>query len=96
MKRAEHLLIILAEECGEVAQEASKALRFGPEEICPVKGISNAARIVDEFNDLIAMMEMLRAEGVIPTEFIVSDKIAAKKKKVEEMLEYSKKCGTLT
>jgi hypothetical protein len=35
MTREQHLLTILAEECGEVVQRASKAIRFGLDESQP-------------------------------------------------------------
>lgn len=40
------LLVQIAEEACEIAQEASKCLRFGPDEIYPKIGISNAARVM--------------------------------------------------
>lgn len=45
MKRHEHLLSILAEECCEVGQRVSKALRFGLDEVQPGQDLSNAERI---------------------------------------------------
>ncbi len=94
MNRIEHLLTILAEECTEVGQRASKAIRFSPEEVQPSQDLTNAQRIVYEFNDIIAIMEMLKEEGVIN---LIEDRtmIDKKKEKVEKFLLYSKECGTL-
>ncbi len=93
MTRLEHLLIILAEECSEVAQRASKALRFGLDEVQPRQGLSNEQRLWQELSDLVAVSEMLLAErgqgGVDPAA------VQAKKAKVERFLEYSRQCGTL-
>lgn len=64
------------------------------EEIQPEQLLTNAERIVYEFNDIVAIMEFLYAEGGIPKVF---DGISAglKKIKVEKYLQYSKECGTL-
>ncbi len=93
MNRIEHLLVIFAEECSEVAQEVSKALRFGVNEQRDLP-TSNLDRIKKEFSQLLAMREMLETEGVvINIDFKV---IRDKKAKVEEYLLYSKECGTLS
>lgn len=97
MTRQEYLLTILSEECAEVIQEISKALRFGLEEIYPEKGITNSERITAELHDIIAVVEMLRNEGCLEREDIIKVLAAIKVKqgKIEEYLRYSKKCGTL-
>lgn len=94
MTRKEHLLTILAEECAEVAQRASKALRFGLDEIQSGHTQTNAERIVAEFDDLTAVALMLNQEGFIPNS--IPRRIANKVEKVESFLEYSRKVGTLT
>jgi hypothetical protein len=92
MNRIEHLLVIFAEECSEVAQETSKALRFGVNEQRDLP-TSNLDRIEKEFSQLLAMREMLMTEGIIINlDFEVMKK---KKEKVEEYLLYSRECGTL-
>lgn len=98
MTRTEHLLTILAEECCEVAQRATKALRFGLDEIQPGQELSNAARINGELLDLFAVCEMLGSSGIKCGNFFHSkevDAIRAKKSKVEDFLAYSSECGTL-
>lgn len=92
MNRLEHLLVIFSEECAEVAQETSKALRFGVDEQRDLP-TSNLDRIQKEFNQLLAMREMLKNEGVV----IESDLIVQREKieKVEKYLLYSEECGTL-
>lgn len=99
MNRKEHLLDIAAEECAEVAQRCSKALRFGVDEIQPGQNLTNAERILEEFIDLCAVFEMLEAEGVLSistTDHILEAKLDSKKKRVEQMLQYSRQQGTLT
>lgn len=90
----EHLLLIAAEECNEVAHRLSKAIRFGLREIQPGQPLNNAERIVEEFSQLYAVMHMLERENLIP---MVTDakEFTAKVDKVAEFLEYSRKCGTL-
>ena len=93
MNRTEHLLMILAEECAEVAQRVSKALRFGLDEVQPGQQLTNEQRIWGEMNDLAGVGEMLiaaRGAGGF-----CRDAVEAKKAKVERYLSYSAECGTL-
>ena len=93
MDRTEHLLTILAEECAEIAQRASKALRFGLDEVQPGQELSNEQRLWNELNDLAGVGEMLialRGRGGLSR-----DAVEAKKAKVEAFLKYSEQCGTL-
>ena len=95
MNRKEHLLTILGEECSELHQEISKALRFGMYEQRDLP-TSNVERIQKEFNDVIALVEMINdfyQENIFCTDF---DLIKAKTEKVEKYLLYSKELGTLT
>lgn len=95
MTRHEHLLIILAEECAETMQRASKMLRFTANEIQPGQESTNSERLISEFNDLIAVMEMLKDEGLVDNLFDEGH-ISLKKEKVEKFLEYSKSLGTVS
>lgn len=101
MNRQEHLLTIMAEECVEIAQRISKALRFGLAEIQPDQELSNAARIRREFCDLWAVAQMVEEESghhVRPHFNSNSDQRAMREKmdKVERFLELSRREGTLT
>lgn len=95
MNRTEHLLSCLAEECAEVAQRVSKALRFGLDEVQPGQPLTNAQRIGQEFADLLAVVEMLEDEGAMdrPTD---THAIERKKAKVLAFMEYAEQCGALT
>jgi hypothetical protein len=102
MTRTEHLLFILAEECAEVAQRASKAARFGLAEVQPGQDKTNARRLMDEMNDLIAVYQMLAGPVVAPTSPLFQGDprqwtadIGAKQEKVAKFLVYSAECGTL-
>jgi NTP pyrophosphatase (non-canonical NTP hydrolase) len=92
--RTEHLLFILAEECAEVAQRASKAARFGLDEIQPDQAETNRQRIGNELDDLWAVVGMLREQRVLPLPSITQQ--MHKHAKVEKYLSYSATCGTLT
>lgn len=91
MTRTEHLLTILAEECAEVAQRASKALRFGLSEVQPGQTYTNTERLFAELVDLEAVIGMLIAAGVLirPPQIVVVEMVQAKKAKVEKFLAFS-------
>lgn len=99
MNRREHLLIIAAEECSEVAHRISKALRFGLCEIQPGQPLTNAQRILVEYQELVATIEMLSEEN--PKEFATGPWLNLpttneKKVRIEKFLVFSAKCGTLS
>lgn len=84
------------EECDKTSQRASKALRFGLDEIQPGQELTNADRIVYEYNDLIAIVEML-CESEAINRYRVGDReaIDAKKAKINKYLLYSASLGIL-
>lgn len=92
MNRLEHLMTILNEECAEIVQATTKALRFGLDEGRDIQG-TNVERMRKEVNDLLAMVEMLEKEGVDLSPDYAHR--AQKKAKVEHYLLYSTECGTL-
>ena len=55
MVRREHLLTCLAEECTEVGQRVTKALRFGLAEVQAGQTLTNRQRIAEEYRDLVAV-----------------------------------------
>ena len=104
MTRDEHLMSIGMEECAEVAQRLSKALRFGLAQVQPSSsadglhpaggnpsGLSNCQRVQEEFADLVAVLEMLDPQLT----HVTAMQIAAKREKVEKYLRLSERCGTL-
>jgi hypothetical protein len=108
MNDLEHKLTCLAEECSEVAicaneialaanqtaQRATKALRFGLEDVQPEQLLTNGQRLIAELNDLMGAVELLIEKGVI--EWSIDRKaVEAKKDKIKKYLVYSKECGTL-
>lgn len=97
MNRQEHLLSCLAEECAEVGQCVSKALRFGLADAQPGQPLTNAERIVAEYTDLVAVMEMLVDEGILDlgSETLRNLAIGAKTAKIEKYLDYAASVGAL-
>jgi len=92
MNRVEYLFTVLSEECAEVTQASSKILRFGLANHHRGNDSSNDNRLVEEFYDIMAVFEMLQADGILP----VWDKLDVdlqkkhKKDKVEKyMKQYS-------
>lgn len=96
MNREEHLYVIAAEEGVEVAQRCTKAARFGSLEIQPGQALDNRDRILQEFADLVGVLEMLGFDVGIPEHAKLRPWIEAKKQKVEHFLAYSREVGTLT
>jgi hypothetical protein len=95
MKTREDLLLIqLGEECNEVGQNISKALRFGPDEIYYKLETTNAEKITQEMQDLVGVFNMLVDEGILPV--MDPTKIAEKKGKVNEYMGYSKELGIIS
>ena len=86
MNRREHLLTILGEECSELHQEACKIQRFAYD-------TDKRGRLQHEFNDILALVEMLADEGI--SIYKQKHLIDAKKEKVEKYLLESKNLGTL-
>ena len=100
MTREEHLLVILAEECTEIAKYATKALRFGLDDCEPGQPETNARRICLECADLQAVLEMIAESNCF---FQLTGKsvdmkaaIQMKKEKVEKFLLYSAQRGKIT
>jgi len=97
MTRREHLLTNAAEECTEVGQRLSKALRFGLQEIQPGQTETNIERIRYELDDLLTVLAMagiieIDHEGAV---YVDAGRQGKKERKVEKFLEYAEQCGTL-
>jgi hypothetical protein len=108
MNRIEHILTIIAEECNEVAQRATKALRFGLLNIEEGQKFTNLARITQEYTDLVATLEMLEMElkndrpkyngrslYLNHVHNLCEGEKQTKRDKIEKYFEISKKEGTL-
>jgi len=91
MDRKSYLLICLAEECSEITQRVSKALRFGLTEVQPGWNADNITRLCSEVNDLLGVVEMCKKD--VPGFNLNPEQIELKKEKVERYFAYSKKMG---
>ena len=96
MNRTEHLLTCLSEECDEVGQRVTKALRFGLREVQAGQPLTNDDRICDELRDLISVAHILHGEGVIGWFMPDVGEVHAKRAKIERYMEISRKQGALS
>lgn len=103
MNYTEHLLTVAAEECGEVAKEIHKALRFGLDDKVTLDpfgprgttGPTNREKIVEELNDLMGVINMLIASGSLPHDWQDAARQDRKRLKVSACMEYARKVGAL-
>lgn len=95
MNRSEHLLTCLSEECVEVAKEVSKALRFSLDEQYVSSDYTNRERVVKELKDVLCLIEICRAEGIIPAVHVTENEVADKLTKIERYMEISRAYGAL-
>lgn len=61
----ENNLEVLVEECAEVIQVKAKAFRFGLNDVHPVEEKANRAMLNTEIGQLLAMIDILIANGVL-------------------------------
>jgi len=100
MTNVQYLLTCLMEECAEVAQRCSKAIRFGLDEVHLEDGntLTNERRIVDEICDLRGVVSELQNYGVFMDLNIpgyVNDRRQAKINKLRAFMKYSRDRGIL-
>jgi len=88
LNETEHLLTILGEECAEVAQVASKAIRFGINHVPPGKAEENRRILERELADLMAVADLLGLK-------IRDEDKAAKVERVKHFMKLSQELGTL-
>lgn len=83
MNRDENLLVTLMEECAELQQAVSKAIRFGMDSCHPDHpGRSNEHDIMVEYYQLVAVMEMLNNSNVVGRFSAADEALVKVKKKV--------------
>lgn len=103
MNTEEHLLVCLAEECGEVAKECHKALRFGLDDQLTLdpsgprgtEGPTTREKIVAELNDLMGVVGMLVVRGILPATWPCDAQQQCKAARVIAFMGYAVKVGTL-
>lgn len=88
MRKNEYLALVAMEECAEIQQAISKALRFGFDDHHPTRANeTNEEQLLTEFYQLTAMMEELQKQGVIKG--FTQDQIEeVKQKKIEKVYKY--------
>jgi hypothetical protein len=84
----------MSEEALEVAHRVSKLLRFGQEEVQSGQLLTNTERVVEELQDLNAVVAMLVRDGLLPASAILPN--PDKEAKIERYSAISKKIGCLT
>jgi len=98
MKQFENILITASEECAEIQQAISKALRFGLDNHHPDRpNFTNADDIMQEFIQLCAVIELLQCMGKLPM-YCDSFVQSTKNKKVENIVKWQQvsiDCKTL-
>lgn len=95
MTRNELLLLQVAEEASEVAQAASKCMRFGTTHTWHTVTGTAQQRLYQEFLELMALIEMCQDAGLIPICDDEPDReiLEAKKVKVEKYISLSIELG---
>jgi hypothetical protein len=102
VNRVEHLLTIIAEESAEVSQRATKALRFGLDEVQQGQPHNNADRMLIEFADLLCSLALLEEADPVFRDAKITyarrlrNLLQVKRIKIEEFLCYSADRGKLT
>lgn len=109
MNRENHILTCLAEECGEVAKEVHKSLRFGLDDQLTMDpngprgtaGPTNRAKIEAEFVDLLGAYQKAVREGIVPDvglerlPYWVTERMEKKSAKIEAYMGYAARVGAL-
>jgi len=100
MNRAQYLLTKVAEEASEVAERALKAAQFGLDDVqAEVNKGDNTIRLLGEYLDLQAVIEVLIVEGMLklPENYGVyaAAHLCIKKEKIEKYYQYALLKGTV-
>lgn len=97
MNLSEFLLLKVAEEAAEIGQMAAKTIQFTPEEVNHLApdGPDNRTRLVSELNDLMGVLRLAVAKGLIPADWQSGHDQASKVVKVLKYALMCKKLGTL-
>lgn len=80
------LLELLVEECAEVIQRATKAMRFGLREVEPGQERDNIERMSGEIGQLRAVIHRMDTAGLIDTE-IVFRAMGEKERKLKRFMQ---------
>ena len=83
------VLTILMEECAEVIQRASKAIRFGLSEVQPDQPYTNSERLAFEIGDVVTMIELCQ-EAEMVSVYIPIRRKTVKREKLKKYMQFSK------
>lgn len=95
MNTKEHLLVCLIEECAEIQQAASKALRFGLADGHPGSDTTNSQDIAREITDLGAVIDLCREYGIAPQLAEARAMYDKKIERIKKYMEYARTTGAL-
>lgn len=95
MNTKEHLLTCLAEECAEIQQAVSKALRFGLDDGYPGAETTNAQDIAREYVDLVAVIDLCQEHGIIGQPGESKAMYDAKRERVKKFMAYARERGAM-
>lgn len=98
MRKNEYLALVAMEECAEIQQALSKAIRFGFDDHHPSRADeTNEEQMLTEFYQLTAMIEELQKHGIIKgfTQEKINQVQQNKIKKVYKYMDYSTGKGLL-
>jgi hypothetical protein len=91
----EALLLKVMEECNELSQGCSKAIRFGLEEVQEGQIFTNEERLINEYKDLRVSLGVLVDQGFIKSFSINNNDIKVREEKLYKYLEYSRSLGII-
>ncbi|MGM0218146.1 hypothetical protein [Enterococcus sp. AZ126] len=98
MQKNEYLALVAMEECAEIQQALSKAIRFGFDDHHPSRADeTNEEQLLTEFYQLTAMIEELHKQGIISgfTQEKIKQVKQDKIEKVYKYMDYSAEKGLL-
>ena len=87
------LCVMAMEECAELSFALSKCVRFGEESVCPTTGRANYTAVLEEFNDLFTIMEILKNNVLKGNPLLTTERTLNKKKKLDKFLKVSESLG---
>jgi NTP pyrophosphatase (non-canonical NTP hydrolase) len=83
--KEKEVMDILQEECAEVIQAVSKVSRFGIDNYKPGKPKTNREHLEEELGDLLAMVDIMLAQGIVSWDNLE----VAKQAKTEKLKKWS-------
>jgi NTP pyrophosphatase (non-canonical NTP hydrolase) len=83
--KTKEVMDILQEECAEVIQAVSKISRFGIDNFKPGKPKTNREHLEEELGDMLAMIDILKEQGIVSGACLET----AKHAKIEKLKKWS-------